>query len=272
MNNKYVIHEYFIVSKYANEGRNEDGLYIGEHFLAVIDGTTSKSECTWDGKTGGQLARDIIIEKLNSFEGYEDCSAVVRKIQDAIVQFSKEHDFPNMSASAVIYSCERKEIWSVGDCQFSINGLVEKNSKKVDEVFSEARSIAIHALLAAGYTEDELYKNDVARQYLLPFLKLQEYLQNKTGKYGYCVFNGVCPPEEFPIESVKRLSVPENAEIILASDGYPQLSATLSESEDKLKKLLLEDPFCYKTNCSTKGLEKGNNSFDDRTYLRFSIR
>lgn len=271
MNNNYIVHEYFIESKYANEDMNEDGLYIGDHFLAVIDGTTSKSESTWNGKTGGQLARDIIIEQLNSFEGHEDYYVVVRKIQDAIVHFSNKHDFPNMSASAVIYSCERKEIWSVGDCQFSINGLVDKNSKRVDEVFSEARSIAIHALLESGYTEEELYTNDIARTYLLPFLKLQEHLQNKTCKYGYSVFNGACIPEEFPIESVKRINVPDNAEIILASDGYPQLFVTLKESEDYLKKMLLEDPFCYKANCSTKGLKKGNKSFDDRTYLRFSI-
>lgn len=87
-----------------------------------------------------------------------------------------------------------------------------------------------------GYTKEELYENDVARQYLLPFLKLQKFLQNKTCKYGYCVFNGMCFPENFPIESVRKIKVPENAEIVLASDGYPQLSATLSESEERLKK------------------------------------
>ena len=271
MNKKYVIHEYFTTSKYVDENKNEDGLYIGENFLAVIDGTTSKSGCTWKGKTGGQIARDIIIKQLTSLEGYEDCPTVVKKIQDAIVYFSEKYNFTNLSASAIIYSCTKKEIWSVGDCQFSINGLVDKNSKRVDEVFSEARSIAIHALLESGYTEEQLSENDLARQYLLPFLKLQEYLQNKTCKYGYCVFNGECPSDEFPMKTVKKVKVPENAEIILASDGYPQLSNTLSESEEKLKKMLLEDPFCYKTNCSTKGLKKGNKSFDDRTYLRFSI-
>lgn len=271
MNNKYFLHEYYTVSKYKNENKNEDGLYLGEDFLAVIDGTTSKSEGTLNGKTGGQLARDIIIEILQHLEGTEECNAVIEKIQDSIVRFAKEHNFPNMSASAVIYSCKKQEIWSVGDCQFSINGVVEKNSKRVDEVFAETRSIAIHALLAQGYTEAELYENDVARQYLLPFLKIQEFLQNKTCKYGYCVFNGTCLPENFPIENIKKVKVPENAEIVLASDGYPQLFSTLSESEERLKKILAEDPFCYKIYRSTKGLVIGNNSFDDRTYLRFTI-
>ena len=46
---------------------------------------------------------------------------------------------------------------------------------------------------------------------------------------------------------------------------------SLKESEDELAKIIATDPLCYKTYFSTKGLKKGNVSFDDRTYIRFKV-
>ncbi len=65
------------------------------------------------------------------------------------------------------------------------------------------------------------------------------------------------------------LKTQPDAEIVLASDGYPKLKSTLKESEEELAKIIEIDPLCYKTYFSTKGLKKGNFSFDDRTYIRF---
>lgn len=271
MSRKYSILECFTRAKSSVEDKNEDGVYIGDHFIAVIDGATSKTDFMLDGKTSGQITRDLIIKKLSSLEGSEEAETVVKELQREIVLFSRNHKIDYLSASAVIYSCRRKEIWSIGDCQFGINGCMERNEKRIDRVFSEARSIALSALLEAGYREAELLEHDIAREQLLPFLKLQKNLENKSVEYGYCVLNGDCAPESFPFEMVRITAVPKKAEVILASDGYPYLGKTLEESENDLKYLLSKDPLCYKKYPSTKGLVKGNESFDDRTYIRFKI-
>lgn len=57
----------------------------------------------------------------------------------------------------------------------------------------------------------------------------------------------------------------------MASDGYPDLCETLRESEEKLKILLEKDPLMISIYKSTKGLQKGNTSFDDRAYISFDI-
>lgn len=57
--------------------------------------------------------------------------------------------------------------------------------------------------------------------------------------------------------------------MILASDGYPKLFNSLIESELYLKKIINEDPLCYKLFKSTKGINKGKLSFDDRAYIKF---
>ena len=271
MNKNYKIVEKFTKSKTKDERTNEDGIYLGENFVVVVDGTTSKTDFSSNGRTSGQVARDIILETMSSFNGDEDSHKVVKEIQRKMHDFSVTNKIDHLSASAVIYSCSRKEIWSIGDCQYSINGCVEQNIKEVDIVFSKVRSIAIYALQEAGYKEEELRKRDLAREYLMPFLKLQLSLENRRTKYGYCVFNGACEPELFPIEMIRATKVPDHAELILASDGYPKLGRTLAESEKNLIELLLTDPFCYKDNLSTKGISDGNDSFDDRTFLRIII-
>ena len=58
-------------------------------------------------------------------------------------------------------------------------------------------------------------------------------------------------------------------EIVMASDGYPMLFATLGQSEARLQELNSIDPLCFRENKSTKGLSPGLNSFDDRAYIRF---
>ena len=65
------------------------------------------------------------------------------------------------------------------------------------------------------------------------------------------------------------VDVPEFSEMVLASDGYPKLFGTLEESEHYLQKVLAEDPLCISLNKQTKGLMVGNNSYDDRTFVRF---
>lgn len=271
MNGNFSIIEKFSCSKTGLESANEDGIYIGNNIVAVIDGATSKDGYTLNGKKGGQLARDIIINKLKSYSGLESMEVFVLGIQKELFLFAERYSIPHYSASMILYNSLCGEIWSIGDCQYWLNGVVQKNQKKVDQVYSEARAIALYSFLEAGYSETDMLEHDLARQQLMPFLQSQKYLENKKVKYGHCVFNGNTPIEEFPIEMVKVIKVHKNSELVLASDGYPILKGTLNESERELKRLILEDPLCYKENCSTKGVAKGNISFDDRTYVKIIV-
>lgn len=71
---------------------------------------------------------------------------------------------------------------------------------------------------------------------------------------------------------VRTIPVPEPpTEVVLASDGYPQLCPTLAESEAALRRQLDDDPFCIRTFKATKGRMVGNQSFDDRAYLRLGV-
>ena len=60
-------------------------------------------------------------------------------------------------------------------------------------------------------------------------------------------------------------------EVVLASDGYPFLEPTLAASEVALAEQIANDPQNIHSFIATKGIVEGNKSFDDRTYIRFSV-
>ena len=88
--------------------------------------------------------------------------------------------------------------------------------------------------------------------------------QNKT----YAVVDGFPIPEDkVPVITIGF----QPNEIVFASDGYPFLCNTLAESEQKLDEQRRNDPLNIHTFKATKAFVEGNNSFDDRTYVRFSV-
>ena len=139
-------------------------------------------------------------------------------------------------------------------------------TKKVDEVMSQLRSLLVNTLICSGKTEEELLSEDTARNQIIDELKMQRFLENTNGEFGYSVFS-----DHGDIQDVFILDVKPGSEVILASDGYPVLWETLQKSEDSLRDLLETDPLCYKKIKSTKGLTRGNQSFDDRSYIRFWV-
>ena len=257
------------ISKTGIEANNEDGIFISENYIAVVDGATSKDSNLYEGRTGGQVVRDIILDSLAKLSGNETAEEGVRIIQSEIEnRFSAERFF-HACASAVIFNVKKRCIWMVGDCQACVNGKKYTNNKIIDDITSHARAMVLEAFVMDGNPESEILKNDIGREMIMPFLKLQRKFENKPGYFGYPVFNNVEMPDEILHSKIVNIEVAENSEIVLASDGYPELKPTLKESEEELAKIIAADPLCFKTYFSTKGLRKNNVSFDDRTYIRF---
>ena len=261
----------FTKSKTGIESANEDGLFISEKYIAVIDGATSKVNKLHNGLTGGQVVRNIIISYLQESSGLKPFKETVLDIQHCIENsFPASRYFP-ASASAVIYNIQRNELWMVGDCQALVNHQLFCNKKKVDTILSEARALAINALLSQGISETELMIEDKARELILPFLQLQRNFENTAGPFGFLVFNNHSMEEELLDEQGIVIPIPNYATVVLASDGYPYLTDSFEETEKKLAKILTDDPLCYKENKSTKGIRKDAESFDDRSYLKFVL-
>ena len=271
----------------------EDGMVVTDDFIAVIDGSTSKTpkHLNPDMKNGRyamMLISEYIREELKADASVDDfCQGVTAFIYNKVYEKLgveerlKEHPEERLAASAILYSRTRNEVWMVGDCQAIIAGKLYENGKPYEEKIARKRV----ELIAQGLSPAE------ARKQIEPLLiKAMLSGQNLT----YTVIDG------FPIyrEGVKVVSVSDScsvqdsvpasdsvpcsdsvsasgtipsssSEIVLASDGYPFLEPTLAASEAALAEQIANDPQNIRSFIATKGIVEGNKSFDDRTYIRF---
>ena len=282
-----------IIGKKSQEAC-EDGMVVTDDFIAVIDGSTSKTpkHLNPDMKNGRyamMLISEYIREELKADASVDDfCQGVTAYIYNKVYEKLgveerlKEHPEERLTASAILYSRTRNEVWMVGDCQAIIAGKLYENGKPYEEKIARKRV----ELIEQGLLPAE------ARKQIEPLLiKAMLSGQNQT----YTVIDG------FPIyrEGVKVVSVSDScsvqdsvpasdsvpcsdfasasdtipsssSEIVLASDGYPFLKPTLAASEAALAEQIANDPQNIHSFIATKGIVEGNKSFDDRTYIRFS--
>jgi len=175
------------------------------------------------------------------------------------------HPEERLCASAVIYSRLRREIWMVGDCQCLVGGTLFTNPKPYELPLAEMRAKKVKEMLDAGTQKTELLQSyDPAREIMIPTMLDMMKNQNIT----YAVIDG------FPIPEEKVKQIPLNFqkwEIVFASDGYPQLASTLKETELLLEHQRKTDPLNIEQFKATKAFVIGNNSFDDRSYIKFEV-
>lgn len=257
----------FTKSKSGDPTLNEDGVYFKAPFAAVIDGTTTKDGKLFCGMYGGRFAMQVITDALaNIPESYEPYR-LLEEINNALANELKSKGLEfSPSAGILIYNDARKELISYGDNPYSINGKRYYSVKESDKIASEKRSEIIKALLRSGMTVEEIQKNDLGRKEIVGYLKeVSEKYANVECENGYPVINGKGVVKSF----IRVHKIDAGSELILASDGYPKILDTLSETEFYLQEMLKKDVLCIEELIGTKGVAFGNVSFDDRSYLRF---
>lgn len=260
----------------------EDGLVVTADFIAVIDGSTSKtphhlSPDMKNGRYAMVLISEYIQHELKPESTVEDfCEGVTSYIynkvyrQQGIEEQMQAHPEERLTASAILYSKAKNEVWMVGDCQAIIDGKLYENNKPFEDIVARRRV----ELIRQGFTPQE------ARKTIEPLL-IHAMLEGQNKTYtvidGFPIYQkGVkvvslnAPQKNVETDVADSLPLPTK-EIVLASDGYPFLKPTLTESEEALAHLLAYDPQCTHEFIATKGIVVGNKSFDDRTYIRFQI-
>ena len=264
----------------------EDGMVVTDDFIAVIDGSTSKTpkHLNPDMKNGRyamMLISEYIREELEADASVDDfCQGVSAYIYNKVYEKLgvekrlKEHPEERLTASAILYSRTRNEVWMVGDCQAIIDGKLYENGKPYEQEIARKRV----ELIEQGLSPAE------ARKQIEPLL-IEAMLSGQNQTYtvidGFPIYReGVkvvalktkpvsSSIETYFQEQTKPVSSPN--EVVLASDGYPFLKPTLAASEAALVHLIAHDPQCIHDFIATKGLVAGNKSFDDRTYIRFRV-
>ena len=299
--------ETFLRGKYEDQSRCEDGIVTGSRITAVIDGVTSHGKLRWNGGTSGRFAKDVLCEYILANEDVLvklPAGECMRRLNSVLaIKCEEAHPGPKAieeypRACVILYNSEAGEVWSCGDCHCRIGDEVHCEGKEVDRLLAELRSFVIRsesrrkmvhgqsqaeegsAKQRQDQTANDLSEQgrdrhteelparpeerDVGREAILPLIKRQLWFENTPGPFGYPVLNGL----SFAEEMVRVWPVPDGAEVVLTTDGYPEPGASLAESEARLREIIAEDPLCIGVNAGTKGIMDGMESFDDRAYVR----
>lgn len=288
-----IIIEQALVPK-SPKRKSEDGIVVTDDFIAVIDGSTSKSSRQLSlFRSNGRYCMQLVAKYIRRMPKMTTCEQFCRGVSAYVRKHYRKSELPKLaehpedriSASAVIYSRVCREVWLVGDCQCLLTPCAESgsspsacgsipakpqfidNPKPYEQVLAEERAAIIRSSCAEAEKPSSETLQQIAaraREAIIPHMLEAMKRQN----IDYSVIDGF----PIPMQHVRVITLDFRPwEIVLASDGYPYLCPTLAESEERLDGQRRNDPLNIGTFKATKCFLPDNNSFDDRAYIRFRV-
>ena len=257
------------ISKHPGR-KPEDGIVVTADYAAVIDGSTSKSRHRFSPWTSnGRLAMLAVSRYVQKappgLSCQQFCQSVTAYVRRYYHFWQRErltaHPEDRLTASAVVFSRVRREVWMIGDCHCLIDGELYENPKPSEEVLARQRADIIRS---SPEPWEHFLEHDTAREAIIPHMLQTMQEQNRS----YAVIDGF----PIPMQHVRVFPLSfQPFEIVLATDGYPWLCPTLAESEEQLRWQREHDPLCIGRFKATKGFMHGQEAFDDRSYLRLQV-
>lgn len=182
MERKIINKESFSEGK--KDKKNDDDIFIGENFAAVIDGVSHKSTVLVNGKP--IKIAEIIVEAIQKLDGQETpeyaktltfeetVKFINLYIKKYLQKYGLAEEVGKMEATGIIYSKYHNQLWLVGDCRAIYDGNVLENPLKIDGVYIDIRRNLIEALMQEGYTKEDIMEHDISRD----IIKNPELLEN----------------------------------------------------------------------------------------------
>jgi hypothetical protein len=248
-----------------------DRLITGHQVVGVADGATAKP---WDapaGPDGVELA-ELAAAVLGGLPADARSAPTVCALTARVAELLDEAGIAPGAGSAVsfcVLHAGAREVWRVGEARVLVDGRPWARHRTGEAVVAAARALVLRARLAAGDPVESLAESDPGRQAVMELLRASVALRNSGDqRFGSAAIDGA----EVPEASVEVLRLPAGeCEVVLATDGYPEVAGTLAASERLLALRLRRDPLMIEDPPETKGLRPGANSFDDRAYLRVML-
>ena len=136
------------IGKDGTLNENGDHIYNSSHFKAVFDGATPKGKRLWDGLSGDIYASRVLCEAMNDVYPDVCAQSIITLLNDVIkkcyamngVSFEDLPPEERLQVSAIIYSRQRREVWSFGDCSVKINDTLYKHTRAGDKLLSDLRT------------------------------------------------------------------------------------------------------------------------------------
>jgi hypothetical protein len=164
---------------------NNDAIYAGTNYSAVIDGVSHKSQIVSRSKKI-EIA-ELIVEAIRNLDKSNapayakklSFPEFVRYINGYISSFYNKYNMSQeLEATAVIYSRYLNQIWLIGDCRAICDERVIENPLVIDSVYSEMRKLVIEVLLSEGYDASSISDVDISKKIVEDIDKIRQYIKD----------------------------------------------------------------------------------------------
>ena len=169
--------------------KNDDGMYIGKNYVAVIDGVSTKSFVMVDGKK--VRIADIIIKAMKKIDAKSaptyakkfELDEFLKIVNMYIKKYCDKHDISlkdnKLEATGAIYSRYLNQIWLVGDCRAVYDGNIVVNDLAADDLYTTIRVEIIKSLLKHGYTKQDIFEHDISKDIIDNPSVCNKYIKDK---------------------------------------------------------------------------------------------
>nr|WP_321462737.1 hypothetical protein [uncultured Cohaesibacter sp.] len=264
----FSIIEQFSCGKVKN-GYSEDRIIHSRHHFGILDGSRGPH---YSGSEVITAMLDDARAFIESMPFDISLPKLVAELTGLALEHKREAGFTDYRTSGGfvfgLYSEHFGEIWRVGDCKFRNNGLENAVFWESEEICARARALKLNALLQTGLDVDAIMAR-ADYDHLIDDLLVDEasFLNRPDNPLSFGAINGQqvpeCYLERFPARAGR---------LVITSDGYPKVFASLDQCEQELARLLVIDPLCIAENLQCKGLGPDRLSFDDRSLISADIQ
>lgn len=263
------------VSKTGDSRGNHDAVVVNENYIGVIDAYQARGWRAWDGKPAGIFARDIIVAGLEALIADTSAEDAIRTLEHAL-QGESAHAMQAMDdevvafpmARLLVYSVAHKQIWRLGDSPFAIDGeLHYELSPALQEAAAKRCEVMKHFLENPKSDLKDLVNNDYGRSAAMDLIVAEERRVD-----GVEVLSGRPDVDiDTLLSHLEVVDVASGQELILATDGFPRVLATLEESQAWFAAQRARDPLFINDFKSLRGASDDEAGYDDRSYVRFLV-
>jgi hypothetical protein len=250
-----------------SDNANLDRLVVTDHWAAIFDGVTPKSDDMEAATAATGRLVDALVAEVVAAPPDLDPYDLVARLSETAAGLDLEHA---PAAAGAVFSVGARRAVVIGDTWVSVDGEATFVGHAYEHLMTGVRRALTEAALAGGAEVEHLRRDDPGRQAVVDLIARESILRNvdAEGEFFYAAIDG----RPVPHRLLTEVEVPSGThEICLASDGYPDLGRTLAECEELLTLELAADPLRIGVRGGTKSVAPGAASFDDRTFVRIEL-
>ena len=268
--------EYTTISKTGDERGNHDGIVVSDAFLAVVDAYQARGYRAWQGKPAGIFAKELLCKALEQQPADAEARDVVCALEEtlqeqttsAIEQMQDKQVYAYPMARLLVYSAAKRQIWRLGDSPFVVDGTLHFERSQALQAATLKRAEVTEKFLARDNTDlKDMVNNDYGRTAIMEDIVAEERRVDGVE----CLSGRADVDMDVLLGNVEVFQLEVGQEVILASDGYPQLLPSIEESEAWLKEERDRDPLFVRDFKALRTAKDEEVGYDDRSYVRFVV-